>query len=65
MIIEEIINGMLFQEQRTYRIYASEEDRSNDSAMFVTSDEAKFLKNKELARKKERIGDKENKIIVF
>jgi hypothetical protein len=65
MIIEETINGMLFQEQRTYRIYASEEDRSNDNHMFVTSDEAKFLKNKELARKKERIGDKENKIIVF
>jgi hypothetical protein len=65
MIIEETINGMLFQEQRTYRIYASEEDRSNDNAMFVTSDEVKYLKNKELAIAKEKAGDKENKIIVF
>ena len=65
MIIEETINGMLFQEQRTYRIYESEEHRNIDKSIFVTSDEAKFLKNKELALAKKKAGDKENKIIVF
>lgn len=54
MIIEETINGMLFQEQRTYRIYESEEHRNIDKSIFVTSDEAKFLKNKELALAKKK-----------
>lgn len=65
MIIEEKINGLLFQEQRTYRIYKSEEDRSNGKATLTTSDENRFLANKELAKRKEQQGDSENKFIVI
>lgn len=65
MIIEEKINGLLFQEQRTYRIYKSEEDKRNGNAILTCSDEKLFLANKELARKKEENGDEQNKYIVI
>lgn len=65
MIIEEKINGLIFQEQRTYRIYKSEEDKVNSRNTLVTSDEKLFLANKELAKQKEISGDKENKFIVI
>lgn len=65
MIIEEKINGLLFQEQRTYYTYRSEEDRTNGNWISSTSDEELFLANKELARQKELEGDLENKFIVF
>lgn len=65
MIIEEKINGLLFQEQRTYRIYASEEDRTNGKFILSCSEEEKFLANKELAKSKEAKGDDNNKFIVL
>lgn len=65
MIIEEKINGLLFQEQRTYRIYASEEDRTNGKSILCTSEEEKFIANKALAKSKEVIGNKHNKFIVL
>ena len=49
MIKEEKIKNMLFQEQRTYRIYRSEEDRTNGISFLCTSDEKTFLKYKEAA----------------
>jgi len=65
MIKEEKINGLLFQEHRTYKIYASEEDRSNGKFILATSDEEKFLANKELARTKEKNNDPHNMFIVL
>ena len=65
MIKEEKINGLLFQEQRTFRIYASEEDRTNGKFILSTSDEKAFLANKRLARKKEKTGDKDNNFYVL
>ena len=65
MIIEQKINGLLFQEQRTYRIYRSEEDRTNGVVVLVTSEESLFLRNIKLAKAKEKKGDKENKFFVF
>lgn len=65
MIIEQKINGLLFQEQRTYRIYASEDDRTNGNAIVSTSDEEMFLANKKLAKEKEEAGDGKNKFIVM
>lgn len=65
MIIEEKINGLIFVEQRRYYVYASEEDRHNDRFTLSTSDEKRFLANKELAKKKEQEGDQNNKYIVF
>lgn len=62
MIIEEKINGLLFQEQRTYRIYKSEKDRTNGIATLSTSDEKIFLANKKLAKQRKK---KKNKFIVF
>ncbi len=65
MIIEEKINGMVFVEQRTYYIYASEEDRANGHAAILTcSKEGVFIENKKLAKKKEAEGDDKNKFIV-
>lgn len=58
MIIEEKINDLIFVEQRTYYIYKTEEDRSNDKPVFTTSKEIVFeafkkenLKIQELKRK--------------
>lgn len=65
MIKEEKINGLLFQEQRTYYIYASEEDRSNGKYIACMSDQDKFEANKKLAKEKELAGDADNKFIVF
>lgn len=52
MIKETIINGELFQEQRTYYIYRSEADRTAGKIAFVTSDKKKFDEMKRKARKK-------------
>jgi len=49
MIKEEKIKNMLFQEQRTYYIYRSEEDRTNGVPFLCTSDEKRFLEYKEAA----------------
>jgi hypothetical protein len=49
MIKEEKIKDMLFQEQRTYYIYRTEEDRTNGLPFLTTSDEKTFLKYKEAA----------------
>lgn len=65
MIIEQTINGLLFQEHRTYRIYRSKKDRSNGKFILTTSDERAFIANKELAKKKRAKGDKKNKFIVL
>lgn len=65
MIIEETINGLLFQEQRTYKIYKSEADRTAGKFTLSTSDERKFLQNKELARQKAEKQDPNNKFIVL
>jgi len=65
MIKEEKINGLLFQEQRVYYVYASEEDRSNGKYILMTSDKDKFEANKNLAKEKELAGDTNNKFIVF
>ncbi len=65
MIIEEKINGLLFQEHRSFRIYASEEDRTNGKFILATGDENNFLANKALAKSKEESGDKHNKFIVL
>jgi len=65
MIIEETINGLLFQECRSYRIYKSEEDRTNGKFTLATSDETKFLANKELAKQKELENDKNNKFYII
>lgn len=64
MIIEETINGLLFQEHRIYRIYRSKEDRSNGKFILAISDEVVFLANKKLAKSKRRKGDKKNKFII-
>lgn len=65
MIIRENINGLIFVEQRTYYVYASEEDFQNDKKTLVTSSEGNFNINKEIARKKEEAGDPNNKFFVF
>ena len=49
MIKEEKIKDMLFQEQRTYYIYRTEEDRTNGLPFLTTSDEQRFLEYKEAA----------------
>ena len=64
MIKEVFINGLLFQVQHTYSIYASEEDRSK-GRFIRTSDREKFKQNVELARAKEKAGDQDNKFIVL
>ena len=64
MIIEKEINGLLFQEQRAYRIYRSKKDRSAGKAVLCTSNEKLFLANQKLAKEKELKGE-ENKFIVF
>lgn len=63
MIIEETINELLFQEQRTYRIYKSEEDKLNGKFALATSDERTFLDNKQLAKQKEQ-DNSENQFII-
>ena len=42
MIHEEMIGGLLFQIQTTYRIYRSEEDRTNGRSMITTSDPKRY-----------------------
>lgn len=64
MIHEETINGLLFQVQTTFRIYESEEDRTNGKFVLSTSNENIFNANKELAKKNEA-EQKENKFIVL
>jgi len=49
MIKEEKIKDMLFQEQRTYYIYRTEEDRTNGLPFAVMSCEAEFLRYKAAA----------------
>lgn len=65
MIIKEEINGLIFQEQRTYRIYKSEEDMKNGNVTLTCSEEELFLANKEQARSKAAEGNKDNKFIVM
>lgn len=47
MIKEETINGMIFQERRIYRIYASEEDKRNGKFIYSTTDENEFHTHKQ------------------
>ena len=42
MIQEEMIGGLLFQIQTTYRIYRSESDRTNGRPMITTSSKERF-----------------------
>jgi hypothetical protein len=50
MIKEVHINGLLFQEQRTYRIYASEENRTAGRPILTTSDEKLYKKHMRIAK---------------
>jgi hypothetical protein len=52
MIIQEEINGLIFSEQRTYRIYRSKKDLMNDRPMRITSSLESFNEIKEEMRKK-------------
>lgn len=65
MLIQENINGLIFQEQRTYRIYKSVEDMLNGEFTFCTSNEKIFIENKILAKQKEVENNKDNKFIVL
>jgi hypothetical protein len=65
MLIEEKVDGIIFLEQTTFYIYASEEDRKKGKYIFVTSDEGLYLSKKnELKSKLSKIrGDKIDIII--
>lgn len=63
MIIKEEVNGLIFLEQRTYRVYESEEDWKRGRAIITTSNEELFIANKSLAKEKEENGDSHNKFI--
>lgn len=65
MIKEEYINGLLFQEQRTYRVYRSKESlMKGEGAVLITSDEEVFNANRKLAAEKLEKGE-DNKFIVM
>lgn len=59
MIIEEKVGKLVFQEQRQYRIYESEEDRDKGNWALSTSSE-EFYKE-QLKRAKERAGEQTDK----
>ena len=46
MLIEVIIDGVVYVEQRSYFVYRSMEDRKTDKAALSTSDEDIFIKHK-------------------
>ena len=44
MIIKKTINGMVFLEQRTYYVYASEKDWEKDNHFVCMSDKKDFIR---------------------
>lgn len=63
MLVEEKIDNVIFVEQRTFYIYASEEDRKRGKYSLVTSDEILFLSKKEELKKRLVREEKINVII--